>query len=74
MSKFNKNDVVQFTENHKWCGCYGYVHRIKPCGDDIRYMVGVPIPQQGTAYIFVMESSNDIEYIGKSVLVEEDDE
>ena len=63
------NDVVQFTENHKWCGCLGIVTEEKQCEDDIRYMVGVPIPEQGTAYIFTMKSKNEIEYIGKAVLI-----
>lgn len=34
--------VVQFNENHKWCGCFGFIKEIK--GD--RIMVGVPIPQK----------------------------
>lgn len=62
------NDVVQFNENHKWRGSLGIIGEVKICGDDIRYMVGVPIPQQGTAFIFVMESENAIEYIGKAIL------
>lgn len=65
----NKNDVVQFTENHKWCGCLGVITEVKECGDDIRYMVGVPMPQQGTAYIFAMQSKDEIEYIGGAVMV-----
>lgn len=24
MVNFKLDDVVQFTENHKWCGCFGY--------------------------------------------------
>ena len=71
--KFKKNDVVQFTENHDWCGCFGYIEEGKNCGNDTRYMVGVPVPHRGTAYIFVMESANDIEFVGKAVLVESDD-
>ena len=69
MSKFQINNVVQFTENHKWCGCFGFVDEIKECGDDIRYMIGVPIPEQGTAFIFSMESENDFKYIGTPVMV-----
>ena len=65
-----KNDVVQFNENHKWTGCLGIVKEKKKCGDDTRYMIGLPIPQQGTAYIFVMESDNAIEVIGQAVFVE----
>ena len=65
---FLKNDVVQFTENHKWCGGLGIVNEVKDYDDDVRYMVGVPIPEKGTAYIFVMESAHDIEYIGGAIL------
>lgn len=41
-----KNEVVQFNENHKWCGCLGMITEVKklPSGD-IRYMVGIPIPE-----------------------------
>jgi hypothetical protein len=70
-----KNDVVQFNENHKWSGCFGFISEIKDCGDNgIRYMVGVPVPMQGTAYIFVMNTENAIEKIGEAILVLEDDE
>lgn len=71
--------VVQFNENHKWCGCLGIIEEIKICKvpsenedvikTDTRYMVGVPMPMQGTAYIFVMESENAIEYVGTALLV-----
>lgn len=64
-----KGDIVQFNENHKWCGCLGIINDIKICGDDIRYMVGVPIPMQGTAFTFVMKSENAIELIGQAILV-----
>ena len=47
-----KNDVVQFTENHKWCGCLGIISEDKGEGHPRRYMIGVPIPDSGTAYIF----------------------
>lgn len=63
------NDVVQFTENHKWCGCLGIITEIKQLNNDIKYMIGVPIPQQGTAYIFSMDSAQEFEYIGKAVMV-----
>ena len=66
------NDVVQFTENHKWCGCLGIITEDKREGHVRRYMIGVPIPQQGTAYIF--DDGNNIEYIGKAVLAEKAEE
>lgn len=70
----NKGAVVQFNENHKWCGSLGIINKVKICKDDIRYMVGVPMPMQGTAFIFVMQSENAIEYIGKAVMILKDEE
>lgn len=67
-------DVVQFTERHKWTGCLGIINQVKKYDEDTRYMVGVPVPQQGTAYIFVMESDNAIEYIGKAVMIASNEE
>ena len=69
----NIGDVVQFNESHKWCGCLGIITEVKPINDDIRYMIGVPIPQKGTAYIFALESKHEIEYIGSAVLAEADE-
>lgn len=71
------NDVIQFNEKHKWVGCFGFVIEVKQCvGGDVRYMVGVPIPEKGTACIFTMQSAGEIEYIGRPVMVlpEEDEE
>ena len=71
-------DVVQFNENHKWCGCLGIINEKKEIHNselqgekknDIRYMVSVPIPQKGAAYIYVMQSEFAIELIGKAILV-----
>lgn len=56
-------EVVQFNEKHKWCGCFGFVNEIK--GE--RIMVGVPIPQEGTAYIFC--TRDEIDHIGETNLV-----
>lgn len=43
-----EGDVIQFNETHKWTGILGIVGEIK----QERIMVGVPIPQKGTAYIY----------------------
>ena len=69
-----KGDVVQFNENHKWIGSFGIITEVKDCGNDTRYMVGVPAPMQGTAFIYVMESENAIEYIGEAILTLKDEE
>lgn len=69
MRMYEAGDVVQFNERHKWCGCLGIIEEVKKCDGDYRYMVGVPIPQQGTAYIFTMDSKREIEFIGPAILV-----
>ena len=72
-----KNDVVQFNEKHKWCGSLGIVTEINDTNSGALYMIGVPIPQQGIAYIRVLDSENAVEYIGRAVLTDsegEDDE
>lgn len=71
---FRKDDVVQFNEKHKWRGSLGIIREVKVCGDDKRYMVGVPIPQKGTAFIYVMESECAIELIGTARLTMKDGE
>ena len=68
------NDVVQFTEAHKWAGSLGIVKEVKGEGHPRRYMIGVPVPMQGTAYIF--DDCTNIERVGAAVLVpggEQDD-
>lgn len=73
----SKGMVVQFLENHEWAGSLGIVTEVKKCGDDIRYMVGVPSPMGGTAYIFSMDSASELQMIGFAVLVprgDDDDE
>jgi hypothetical protein len=67
-------DVVQFNEKHKWCGCLGIVKEVKDCGNDFRYMIGVPVPMQGTAYIFSMASKDELCRIGEAALVESEGE
>ena len=75
-----KGDVVQFNENHKWCGSLGIVTEVKQIGEDYRVMVGATIPDNqakcSTAYIYSMLKNNEFDYIGKAALVmpEEEDE
>ncbi len=67
-----KNDVVQFTENHKWVGCLGVVTQDKGYDHPRRYMIGVSLPEHGIAYIF--DDGSNIERIGEAVLAEADEE
>lgn len=69
----NKGAVVQFNENHEWCGSLGIIDEVKQCKDCIRYMVGVPVPMEGMAYIFVTDKENAIEYVGEALLMIRDD-
>lgn len=61
-----KKKVVQFNENHKWCGAFGFISEIT----NDRVMIGVPVPLQGTAYIFCEEKDYDI--IGETDLLPAD--
>lgn len=67
-----KNDVVQFTENHKWVGCFGYVTEVKFLDGMAHYTIGVPMPMNGTAFIF--NDGSGIEKVGTAVLVPAEDE
>ena len=66
---YQVGDVVQFNENHKWCGCLGIIEEVESKPYGMRYLIGVPVPQQGTAYIFVNEGEMAIEYIGRAELM-----
>jgi len=68
MINYRRNDVVQFTENHKWAACLGIINEVKKLDDDVRYMIGIPIPERGTAYIYSMESDKEFELVGIAVL------
>lgn len=64
------NSVVQFTENHKWCGCLGIIEEDKGEGHPRRYLIGVPIPDSGTAFIY--DDGSSIERIGKTVMIRDE--
>lgn len=66
---YKVGEVVQFNENHKWCGCLGIIEEIEQKRSGTRYLIGVPIPNRGAAYIFVNESEKAFEYIGKALLM-----
>lgn len=64
----NKYDVVQFNENHKWCGNLGIIYEVKEINNDIRYKIGVATPKQKIKYIYVFGSDYSIERIGEAFL------
>lgn len=64
-------DVVQFNERHKWAGSLGIITEVKDYAEEpemIRYLVAVPIPDKGIAFIYVLSSECAIEYIGEAVM------
>ena len=68
----NLYDLVQFVPEHKWGGCYGFVNEKKVYDTDTKYMIGVPIPQEGIAYIYSMESAKEFEVCGKAIFIPAD--
>ena len=64
-------DVIQFNQKHKWHGCLGIIEEVKDYAEEpeiIRYLIGVPIPSKGIAYLFVFNYESAIEYIGQSIM------
>lgn len=67
---YQKNEVVQFTEDHQWCGCFGRIDEVKELPNGaIRYLIGVPIPGGSETYIFSNESDHEFEFIGNAVMI-----
>ena len=56
-------DVVQFNEKHRWTGVLGIVEEI----NRERILVGVPVPEGGTAYIHCKKEN--IERVGKAIFI-----
>ena len=73
LAKVSVGDIIQFTEDHKWCGALAVVVEVKPVEGDIKIMAGVPILEddkvEGTAYIYTMQSAEEFEPVGRAVLV-----
>lgn len=56
-------DVVQFNEKHKWTGVLGIVEEI----NRERILVGVPVPEEGTAYIHCKKEN--VERVGEAIFI-----
>lgn len=63
-------DVVQFNLSHKWSGSLGIISEDKGTQHPRRYLIGVPMPENGAAYVF--DDGSNIEYIGKAIYVMRD--
>lgn len=58
-----EGDVIQFNETHKWTGILGIVEEI----NRERILVGVPVPEEGTAYIHCKKEN--IEQVGEAIFI-----
>lgn len=76
LAQVSEGDVIQFNEKHKWCGALAIVTEVKPSGDDVRIMAGVPILKNdgvdGTAYIFTMQNAGEFDPVGRAALAPKD--
>ena len=66
-----KKEVIQFNESHKQCGSFGYIHRVRKGGS---YLIALPLPEQGTAFIFAKRNEFDIVGVTDLILKGDDDE
>lgn len=66
-----KKEVIQFNEGHKWCGSFGYIHRMRKGGS---YLIALPLPEQGTAFIIAEREEFDIVGATDLILKGDDDE
>lgn len=70
--------IVQFLESHKWRGCFGFVGDVKNIDDDVRVLIGVPVPPKeesdmtNIAYIYSVLSDGDFEVVGNALLMPEE--
>ena len=69
MSALHKGDVIQFNNNHKWCGCFGFVDDVKESVDDVLYLIGVPVPGKGMQYIASMVTNDEFNYVGRAAMI-----
>lgn len=66
-----KKEVIQFNENHKWCATFGYIHRVRKGGT---YLIAIPSPEKGTAFIIAEREEFDIVGTTDLILKEDDDD
>lgn len=73
LAKVSEGDVIQFNENHKWCGALAVVTEVKVLSDDVKILAGVPMLEKdgvsGTAYIYTMQSANEFDPVGRAAMM-----
>ena len=75
LAQVSVGDIIQFNENHKWCGALAIVSEVKVLENDVKIMAGVPMLENdgvsGQAYIYTMQSAGEFDPVGRAVLVPE---
>lgn len=66
MAKIQINDVVQFTDKHKYRGCFGVVREMETVKRVKYYEVVVPIPGCGSER--AVATKDDIKKVGVIVI------
>lgn len=73
LAQVSEGDVIQFNENHKWCGALAIVSEVKKVEGDVKITAGVPMLEKdgvsGQAYIFTMQSKNEFDPIGRASMM-----
>lgn len=56
--ELKQNEIVVFSENHKWVGTIGYIEEIK----ESKYLIAIPDPTQRVVFIFIKkeDAENDL--------------
>lgn len=68
-SRFRVGNIIQFVNGHHWEGCIGIVEEIKEFDDDCRLLIAVQVPHEYTAYIYALESKNQLELCGNALII-----
>ena len=55
-----KNDVVQFNENHKWCGALGIINEVKDCKENGQEELANTYIKSCNLAIRIEESKNNL--------------
>ena len=60
-------DVVQYSENHPWSGCLGIVADRDWHNGNIRYFIGIPVPNRETIYLHAYR--DEFYHIGVAAII-----
>ena len=62
--ELKQNEIVVFSENHKWVGTIGYIEEIK----ESKYLIAIPDPTQKVVFIFIKKEDAENDLIPTGVI------